>query len=360
VRPVELAHRSARALIAQSAFAATVAFYALVALPLARRELAHWSHRAQAITDPALRELALATLRDERVNSEGAAAFAVLYPPAARRLVPLLVAYQLAWDFVDTLLERPTPAAGSPETVRSTLELALVLEREGPRAGVDATPNGGFLAELVDACRAGCVWLPTYVEAQPALGRIAARSDALLTTNGEPGGRTAALTAWASRHSAEGDALEPAELCAAGQCSLGVHALLATAASPWSRRHDFEAVEAAYFPWIDALCTLLDSLVDQDDDARTGDFSFVAQYSSAAHAAERLRAIADRALKATRTLPAGHRHGALMCAVVGMYLSTPSAQLAQNQPVAECVLDATAPLSRWACAVLGAQRRALG
>jgi tetraprenyl-beta-curcumene synthase len=359
VRTAELAHRSVRALLARSAFVGTVLFHAFVALPLARRELARWNRRAQAIADPALRERALATLRDESRNSEGAAAFAVLHPRAVRRLVPLLVAYQLAWDFVDTLLERPASATVDPEAVRSTLELALVLEGAGSPLPV-ASGAGDFLQDLVDACRTGCARLPRYAEAEPALRRVAARSDALLVTNGAPGGRMAALRVWARSNWVEGDELEPIELCAAAQCSLAVHALLATAASPSSRRHDFEAVEAAYFPWIDALCTLLDSLVDQEADARTGDFSFMSHYSSPSHARVRLGVIADRALKETHSLPAASRHGALMCAVVGMYLSPPSARVPRIQPVAESVLDATAPLSRWACAVLGAQRRALG
>ena len=358
----QLVHRSARALASRSVFAATVVFHALVALPLARRELARWRRRAQAIAQPELRERALETLRHEQANSEGAAAFAVLCPPAAPRVIPLLVAYQLAWDFVDTLLERPAPAAATPESICRTLEFAVVLDDRAPRprAARAAGQGGDFLGELIDACRTGCAGLPRYAEAQPALRRLAARSDALLATNCARDRRIPALNAWAGRNRAQAGWLEPAELCAAAQCSLGIHALLATAARPGSRTSDFEAIESAYFPWINALCTLLDSVVDQDADARSGDFSFVAEYPSSAHGAERLRLIAQKAMWTTRTLPAGHRHAALTCAVVGMYAAAPSARGLHARPLADSAVDATAPLSRWASAVAGAQRRVLG
>jgi tetraprenyl-beta-curcumene synthase len=321
-----------------------------VSLPLARREIARWTRRAEAIADPPLRELALDTLRRERRNSEGAAAFAVLHPLGAWRLVPLLVAYQLAWDLVDTLLEHPAEEAGEREAVRAVLELALEPGAAGERT------VGGLLGELVEACRAGCEALPRFDQARPALRRLAARTDAMLVTN-VPVVRPRALGIWAARDQAAGDGLEPAELCAAAQCSLAIHALLATAAARRGRPRDFEAVESAYYPWIDAVCTLLDSVVDRDEDERTGDFSFVSQYPSSAHAARRLAEISRRALEGTAALPAPRRHAALTCALVGMYVAAPSAESPRARQSVEAVLAATGPLTRWARAVAVAQRR---
>lgn len=356
----ELASPRVTPLAVRSAFAGTIAFYAVVVLPLARRELGRWRQRALAIPDATLRQRAIATVENDHLTAEGAAAFAVLHPWAARELIPLLVAYQLLWDFVDTVLERPTPSAGDRETVCKTLELALTPEREQEQIRVaPASANGGFFGELVDACRKGCAALPSYSEARPALRRAVARSDALLLTNGTSENRMQAIRAWARRHPVEDGQLDATEVCAAAHSSLAIHALLATASIPRSRPHQFRAIEAAYFPWISALSTLLDSVVDQEDDRRTNGFSFVSQYPSRAHARERLKAICDRALKTTPTLPAANRHRVLLCAVVGMYLSKSSARASQVQPLAESVLDATAPLSTWARAVVGAQRRTL-
>lgn len=280
----------------------------------------------------------------------------MLHPPAARLLIPILVAYQVAWDFVDTMLERPTPAAGPSEDVRRALVAAVSVD-EVPGLSLSDDRGPGFLAELVRACRDGCRRLPGYDDARIPLQRAAARSDALLVTNGPREDKTRALNEWAADNEVGATELEPAELCAAAQCSLGIHALLATAARPSSRPAEFAAIEAAYYPWVDALCTLLDSLVDQDDDHRTGEYSFVGQYQSSDHAAERFRLIAKRALKATDALPAGHRHAALVCAVVGMYLSAPVARSPSVRAIAESVAEATAPRSGWACAVAARRRR---
>ena len=76
-----------------------------------------------------------------------------------------------------------------------------------------------------------------------------------LGSNGE-------LESWARRQTATDNGLEWWETAAAAGSSLGVHALIAAAASPMLDEQDVAAIEAAYFPWIGALHSLLDSLVD--------------------------------------------------------------------------------------------------
>src|SRR5215203_6043755 len=90
------------------ALAATLADYWLTVFPQARRELARWRRIAEAIPDDELRGLALTTLEEESGLAEGAAIFATLAPRRHRdALVRLLVAWQVAYDFLDTLDERP-------------------------------------------------------------------------------------------------------------------------------------------------------------------------------------------------------------------------------------------------------------
>src|SRR5829696_8568879 len=82
--------------------------YCAIVLPCARRELRAWRRRALAIPDPALRAHACATLRDEHANAEGAALLASTAPPERRaEVVRLLVAYQVMYDYLDTLTEQP-------------------------------------------------------------------------------------------------------------------------------------------------------------------------------------------------------------------------------------------------------------
>jgi tetraprenyl-beta-curcumene synthase len=338
----------------RAAFVGTIAFYALVVLRLARREHATWRRRAEAITDPALREPAVTTLREDQMLAIGAAAFAVLHPPAARRLIPLLVAYQVLFDLVDTLLERPRSVLGGSQAALTALEAAVTAD-----GVVQGAPNLDFVGALVDTCRRGCAALPRYSHAQPALVRISRRCEGMLATHTDPEVRAETVRAWAGRHPIAGADLEPAELSAATHSSLATHALIATAAKPHGPPGEFEAIEAAYFPWTCALGTLLDSLIDQEADATTGNFSFVGQYGSTDETAVRLRMIAEQSLAAARTLPSDRRHAVLVCSLVGMSLATPSARKPRIQPVADALVAATAPFSSWARAVVTSQQRLL-
>jgi len=188
---------------------------------------------------------------------------------------------------------------------------------------------------------------------------MARRSEGMVATHTEPEVRAETVRAWAGRHSIDGADLEPAELSAATHSPVATHALLATAAKAHGPSGEFEAIEAAYFPWTCALSTLLDSLIDQETDATTGDFSFVGQYGSTDETAVRLRMIAEESLAATRTLPSDRRHAVLVCSLVGMSLSTPSARTPRIQPVADALVAATAPFSSWARAVVTSQQRLL-
>src|SRR6185312_6465001 len=91
-----------------AAIAGILAVYWLSVFPTVRRELARWRKLAAAIPDPFVRELALGTLENEEGLAEGAAIFATLVPDRAgrSRLVRLLVAWQVAYDYLDTVGEQ--------------------------------------------------------------------------------------------------------------------------------------------------------------------------------------------------------------------------------------------------------------
>jgi len=111
------------------------------------------------------------------------------------------------------------------------------------------------------------------------------------------------------------------EAAAAAGSSLAVHALIAAAAAHSLAGEDVAAIDAAYFPWIGALHSLLDSLVDEEEDAATGQFSLVGCYRSAPEVATRMRWLAQRARREARALTGGRQHAVLVAAMACHYLS---------------------------------------
>ncbi len=84
------------------------AVYWLAIYPQVRRELFVWEQHARMIPDPVLRAQALHKLTVERLNPEAAAFFAVLAPRQGRaRVVRLILAYQLLYDYLDGVNELP-------------------------------------------------------------------------------------------------------------------------------------------------------------------------------------------------------------------------------------------------------------
>jgi tetraprenyl-beta-curcumene synthase len=175
-------------------------------LPAVSRELRHWHTRAEAIPDRTLREDALASITQKRDHAEGAALFCVLPRRRNRRLLGLLVAYQTIWDFLDNLSERATGEANARQ-----LHLALV-EALDPGAPISDyyrhhpwKDDGGYLRELVEACRAGCAALPGY----PLVRRQVLEGTALCAVQSinhdpNPERRDAALKTWVKREAAGG------------------------------------------------------------------------------------------------------------------------------------------------------------
>jgi tetraprenyl-beta-curcumene synthase len=355
--------RNERAALAVT-FTGAAARYWLNIHPHVRRELRHWRDRAQAIPDPALRELALATQRQERGNLEGAAAYAVLAPRAQRvRVVRALVAFQAIYDYADTLAEQPSadPVGNGRELHRA---LASALD---PGAGGHSDyyahslhkDDGGYLGELVEACRDAFGALPAHASlaapAQAAVARIVAfqalahgdegthsthgahsahnahSAHSAHDTHGANGGDSGhedswrGFSRWAAGQLPRETELKWWETAAGAASSLVVLALIAAAAEPSVCDRDGAAIERAYFPWIGALHLLLDSLIDRADDVRAGRHSLVEHYASPRELADRLRAITVQALRAVQALPSSAEHELILAAMASFYLSQPAA-----------------------------------
>jgi tetraprenyl-beta-curcumene synthase len=310
------------------AFAWAALRYWLVVFPRASAELRRWRRSASRISDPGLRRLALASLA-KRGNMEGAAAFATFVPWRQRAsAIRALVAFQAIYNYADLLAEQPShePVANARELHRALLialdpsgetdrlwGASLVHRRTAPRRG-----DGDYLAELIAACETASWHLPSYAtvaaSAGQAAGRIVAFQSLSLGSRDE-------LRSWAEDEVPAGAGFAWWEWAAAAGSSLLVHALIAAAAAPDLTQRDVRAIEAAYFPCIGALHSLLDSLVDEEEDAATGQLRLLECYPSHARAGERLRQLATDALTAARELPGGTGHALLVIAMACSYLA---------------------------------------
>lgn len=321
-RSVQRGGQTAREAVALL-FVGTV--YWLWLQPLARREIAFWEQRARRIPDRSLRECALGKLREEALNPEAAALFAVLAPRAERRRVAVfIVAYQILYDYLDAVNEMPRYTE-----LRSGLQLHLALtqalEADGelsevyPRQG-DQCGDGGYVEALVRACREALGALPPgacelLIAAGKRCGEAQSHNHAFLARGDE------SLIGWSLERRVGGSQYLWWELAAAGISCLAVHALLACATQAGSSEAQLLGVERAYFPSVCALSALLDSLADFYTDAGSENHSFVAHYRDGEQVAQRLVAIAGEANTRLGELPYRARHKVILVGICCYYLS---------------------------------------
>jgi tetraprenyl-beta-curcumene synthase len=371
-------------------FARLAGVYWLDVFPRVCHERRRARARAGAIPDPLLRDVALRSL-DKWGNVEGAAAFAALAPRAHRTAATRAMAcYQTAYNYLDLLGEQP---AVHPLTHGGRLHSALLLAldpdatahpdyyehlrhedeaREGGdgvrRAGEAGQSSkgegdsksevgsrsegrredGGYLSGLIDVCRAALRALPAWTTVAPEARAAAQRIVAFQSANTQEGSQTArdglqgdlvALEQWARSITPADSGLCWWETAAAGGSSMGVYALIALAGESDPSPDRVAAVANAYFPWIGALHSLLDNVVDVAEDRATGQHSLSGRYDSPAQAATHMGWLARRSLAAAQGLPQGRAHALVLAAMASFYLSTPQARTPAAAPVARAVLQ---------------------
>jgi tetraprenyl-beta-curcumene synthase len=322
-------------------FAVTVSRYLLAILPQVTRERARWRTLAAAIPDERLRATAVESLR-KRGNIEGAALFATLAPAAQRHTtVRALVAFQTAYNYLDALSELPSE---DPNANGRQLHQALIaaLHPGAPHPDYYShSPHRGderYLIALVDACRRALAGLPSYPAVAPTARAAAARIVDFQAMNlSEAQGGQGALARWASDAAAAASGLEWWETAGAAGSSLAVHALIAAAAQARLDSWQAREIDRAYYPWIGALHSLLDSLVDRTEDEFKGQRSLLEHYRSPADAASSLEGIATRAAAAARRLPRPHAHRAIVTAMCSYYLSAPECDTVEAQAIARAL-----------------------
>jgi len=323
-----------------------------------------WRGRASAIPDPRIRQDALDALVRKRTHLDGAALFWILPRDRNVHLLRALVAYEITLEFLDNMNER---AARAGQANGRQLHLALA-EALNPETQISDyyrfhpwDNDGGYLGALVERCREQCAFLPSYPQVRELAIREATRAQVLaINHDPRPGDRDAALKKWVTQEFNDSGGANWFELSGAATSSLTVHLLLALAAEPTFNKFDVNRACAVYFPWLSLATTMLDSYVDQFDDAVNDDHSYIAHYASREIAVARLGEIVERAGRDARALRNGHRHAVIVACMVAMYLSNDSAGGASVRATTRTLIDAGGSLTKLLLPVLRAWRIAYG
>ncbi len=221
--------------------------------------------------------------------------------------------------------------------------------------------DGGYLHSLVIACRGHYAELPSYDRVRDLLMREAGRAQVLaLNHDPDPDRRDASLKEWVARELPNEDQASWFELSAAATASLTVHVLAAVAAEPVCTDGEIARVQAAYFPWCSLATTMLDSYVDQLEDADSASHSYLAHYASQEIAARRLAEVIHRSAREAGDLQKGNRHAVIVACMVAMYLSSDSARSPQLSASTRKLLAAGGSLPRVLLPILRGWRVAYG
>ena len=333
-------------------------------LRIASAEIGQWRRRAQQIPDEPIRADALDVLDRKRTHLHGAALFWTLPNKRNYELLRLLVAYELVWDFLDNLSERAA-SRGRIEGYALHRAIADAVDLSSPMADYYSDhpwrEDGGYLRALVCACRARCQTLPSYPCISELVSAEAHRAQVLaINHRTDPRDRDTALERWVAEHCSEEPHARWWELSGAASAPLAIHALLALGAEPSTSQSEIRRAHAAYFPWLTATTTMLDSYVDQPEDLRNGDHSYVAHYPHPADAAQSIGTLVTRSLIETRALPNGDRHAVIAAAMIAMYLSKDTARTDQLRHGTQTFVRAGGTLTALMVPILRTWRLAYG
>jgi tetraprenyl-beta-curcumene synthase len=317
-------------------------------LPAVAREVGHWRSLAEQIPDTPIREDALSALHGKRGQTDGAALFTILPRARSRTLLRLLVAYQVTWDYLDSVHERfPSEVNGRQ------LHLALVdaLQPGGPKADYYRhhpwRDDGGYLDALVDTARECCRELPAYEQVRQLVVQEAHRAQVLaLNHHVDPAHRDAALKAWTQQEFPSGHEASWFELSGACSAGLTIFALLALATEGACDPSEIARTHSTYMPWVSVAATMLDSYVDQIEDAQSGDHIYVSHYPSRGFAIERVGRLLRRCLGEAGGLQGSEKHILIAASMTALYLSKDSARLPAMRASTKTLAAAGGSLTR--------------
>lgn len=332
-------------------------------LPAASREIAHWRRLAAQIPSTPLREDALDALEQKRGQSDGAALFSILPRTRNRSYLQFLVAYQVIWDYLDSVSERGA-CAGLANGRQLHLALVDALNPSSPtRDYYRHSPwrEDGYLSALVARCRECCTRLPSFERVRPTVLRDAERAEVLaLNHETDVHRRDAELRAWVACEFPHGHEAQWYELTGAASAGLATFALMALACEPSCGDADIQSTHAAYFPWVAAVACMLDSYADQAEDAASGDHSYISHYPTPDHAIAATCEMVGRCLHELRAVKNSEAHTLIACSMFAMYLSKATPQTTAARSTSSEISRAGGSLTRVLLPLLRMWRAAHG
>jgi tetraprenyl-beta-curcumene synthase len=328
--------------------------------PQARSELSRWKARASQIEDLKLRTLAMQKLSQEGFAAEVAATLATLTPRRHRgAAVRAIVALEVMFDYLDGLTERP-----ARDQLANGRRLFKVLsDALDPSASPtddyyrhNGSDDGGYLRELGATVSGELACLPATATLAPTMLRAGARcSEAEVLTHAGALAEDSPAQSWAVRE-ANGSGLEWREyLAGAASSVLSVHALIALAGDERATVEDASAVDAVYLA-VGVLSTMLDSVVDYEQDQANGTIAYIEHYEDTSELGQRLAEIAQKAAAGARGTRRDAHHLMTIAGVVAYFTSAPTARSDLALPVTSCVQSELRPLITPALAVMRAWR----
>ena len=349
---------------------ANVRYWTTIA-PKVRGELTRWRARALEIEEPELRTLALQTLQREGFAAEVAATLATLTPRRHRATaVRAIVAFEVMYDYLDGLTEQPAPdpiANGRmlfkafTDSVDPSADLDADYYRHCPSPG-----DGGYLRELATTVKDALACLPSAKALAPAMLQAASRcaeAEVLthagtFTSTPQVEGCASQAELWA-RNKAIGSGLEWREyLAGAASSVLAVHALIALAGDEHTTVDHAAPIDAVYLA-LGALSTMLDSVMDYEEDTENGTIAYIRHYGDdRSIIGDRMVHVAQAAARRAHDAPRSVHHLMTLAGVAAYYTSAPSATSELAWPVTSRIQAELQPLITPTLAVMRTWRLA--
>lgn len=300
--------------------------FLLRVVPEASAALEEIRTHASAIPDDRLRIEALASVEQKAFHVAGACILATFLPrEAAAAYIRIVTPLETIYDYLDNLCDRhPDVPAEAYPVLHLAIADALNPSAE-PREYYALGPNGddgGYLAGLVAQTQAGLAAAPHLEVLRPLFADAASFYGELQTFKHLPRGeRERACVAWYERNRGRFGVLDWHEFaCAAGS---NMHVFAALYMAMRDRPQDIIAAYDAYFPFVSAVHILLDSFIDQDEDAEHDDLNFARVYGGGPALRDRYAFMSAQARARLSRLPEAGCHRFVFDVMTLFYLSHP-------------------------------------
>ena len=345
------------------AFFAVAARELLWVLPSVAGKVEIWRARALLIPDATIREDALTAIDQQALQRRRCGPVCDPTPPTRPHLLRLLVAFQMILDFLDSVNEpgadpgqangsaTPPGAGGGARSGGTDLRL-LPAPSVARRWRLSARARRGLSR--------GCATLPSYGCVQPLVIGEAPRAEA---SGSQPRSgsrrRDGSLSALGRTRVRDEGGTELVGADGAASARSACMRCWRSRAEPACTAHDDRDVDAAYLPWICVASTMLDSYVDEVDDAARPTDTATSPTMRALRVAARAGAAnwsRDPSWEARR-LRNGDRHAVIAACMVAMYLSADSARTPTMRATTDGFVDAGGSLTRVLLPILRLWRR---